>query len=515
MKNLYIVALIFGYAACIIANSVRAEQGREAGANISGLMLNRLCPQPKEAAFFDGEYLLDEKSRVTISMPNEVSKEERSDIGAIFLKYWKFIPQLEFVKKAENANLGEEGYLINIGGGIGIDAKDIIGLKQSLKTLRQLAEACRDGRGYAFQHASIKDYAALKFRGMHICIFPETTLEQLEKYIRLAGYYKFNYLIIEPWGVFPFKSHPEFAYAEKKLDRKKFKKLIELCYELGITPIPQLSILGHASQSRVNTVKHAVLANHPEFENIFETYGWSYCMSSRRAESILMDLITEIYDFYGKPPFFHLGCDEAYDMGSCYECRKHDIANLLLSHITKFNKYINKLGARSIIWHDMFLDSADPRWEKHVAMGNAKSAKALASLPKNIIIADWQYSLKDKNMAKFASPMHFKDAGYEVIVCPWETNKGIVSLAKTAKEEKLFGFLSTTWHRMHDLRKNFSFFYAAGDAAWNGGNSLPRKFNDARMAMLKHMWQIGSDIKDLSYEANGISKNQISLSISD
>ena len=111
--------------------------------------------------------------------------------------------------------------------------------------------------------------------------------------------------------------------------------------------------------------------------------------------------------------------------------------------------------------------------------------------------------------------MHFKDAGYEVIVCPWEINKGIVSLAKTAKEEKLFGFLSTTWHHMRDLRKNFSFFYAAGDAAWNGGNSLPRKFNDARMAMLKHMWQIGSDIKDLSYEANGIFQNQISLSISD
>ena len=116
--------------------------------------------------------------------------------------------------------------------------------------MHQNGEAASDGIGFVFQKARIRDFAALGFRGIHLCIFPETTIEQLEKYVRLASYYKFNYVVIEPWGVFPYKSHPEFAYADKKIDPVKFKKLINLCYELGITQIPQAIILGHSTQCR-------------------------------------------------------------------------------------------------------------------------------------------------------------------------------------------------------------------------------------------------------------------------
>lgn len=140
-------------------------------------------------------------------------------------------------------------------------------------------------------------------------------------------------------------------------------------------------------------------------------------MTSACAEKILKDLIAEIYEFYGKPPFIHLGCDEAYDMGTCYSCRSHKISDLLAEHLTKFNNYVNTLGARAIIWHDMLLDRSDPRWGYHVASGNAEIAKALEKLPKNIIIADWQYGKPDSKKGSFSTPVHFKNAGNEVIVC--------------------------------------------------------------------------------------------------
>ena len=486
-------------------------EGTPVDPKIKDAILERLCPQPKEADFFEGEYLLAPDARVALTTPTPLSEAEKSQIKKIFRQYWKFVPDIEFGQKPENEKLGNEGYTIDIDSAITVDGRDLTGLKHALKTLRQLGESGRNSCGFVFQRARIKDFASLKFRGMHLCIFPETKLEQLEKYIRLASYYKFNYVVIEPWGVFPYMSHPQFAYADKKIDRDKFKRLINLCYELGITPIPQVSVLGHATQSRVSTAKHAVLANHPEMENVFELYGWSYCMSSPKADKILKDMLAEIYDFYGKPPFFHIGCDEAYDMGTCYSCRKQNITELFASHLAKFNNFVNSLGARAIIWHDMLLDHADARWKGYVALGDAETAKTLEKLPKNIIIADWQYGKK----THFATPKFFKDSGYDVIVCPWDVDNGILSLAKTASDDNLFGFLQTTWHHLYG-RKNFmSFFFISSNAAWNAGKPPKKRYGVQKdLPILRHLWQVGSDIKDIPYEANGNSEKQISTSLS-
>ena len=477
---------------------------------IKDAILERLCPQPKEADFFEGEYLLAPDACVALTTPKAISEAEKSQIKKIFRQYWKFVPDIEFGQKHENEKLGSEGYTIDIDSAITIDGRNLTGLKHALKTLRQLGESSRNSCGFVFQRARIKDFASLKFRGMHLCIFPETKLEQLEKYIRLASYYKFNYVVIEPWGVFPYMSHPQFAYADKKIDRDKFKRLINLCYELDITPIPQVSVLGHATQSRVLTAKHAVLANHPEMENVFELYGWSYCMSSPKADKILKDMLAEIYDFYGKPPFFHIGCDEAYDMGTCYSCRKQNITELLASHLAKFNNFVNSLGARAIIWHDMLLDRADARWKGYVALGDAETAKALEKLPKNIIIADWQYGYKAKEddpEPTWPTTKFFRKEKFDVLVCPWINEQGTKSLGEFAGKEKLMGMLETTWHIYHGV--HYPYVHAtAAYAAWNPAVN-PMTSLATRLSVAMHMRQIGWDMDVVDYEKTGWNQYQV------
>jgi len=482
--------------------------------------LFRLSPMPKEAAFFEGFYTLSDKSVVKISTAAEVDRAQKKEIAGIFKRYWRLSPTLEFSSDAGNLSLGEEGSKISITpNALAIDARDFGALRQALKTLRQLAEPERDGNGQVFQCAKIKDWASLKFRGIHICIFPETTLEDVEKFARLASYYKFNYIVLEPWGVFPFESHPEFAFADKKIDRAKFKKIIDYCRSVGLTPIPQLSILGHAAQCRSKSAKHAVLSRSPELAHIYEPIGWSYCMSSAQTEKILKDLLAELHEFFGNPPFFHLGCDEAYDKGTCYKCRQTSTAKLFAAHLKKFSDFMLARGARPIIWHDMLLDRADPRWAKDVATGNAEFVAALDDLTRDVIIADWQYSYRDKKQTRFETPRHFKKAGFDVLVCPWEAGAGIDALARTAAEEKLFGFLETTWHHINRRHLYHTFFFLSGDAAWNGGISAFHKERHTpsfrEMQMIPQIAHVLNDMREPSYEAAGAAAQQIEKSLSD
>ena len=491
--------------------SVSFAEQKPADEKTTSFVLQRMSPRPKEVKVFDGYYTLNEKSTIAISTTDALTSSQEDIIRDTIKQYWRISPNVSFAKNPDNAKLGDEGSETNINtNGIAIAGKDFIAVRQALKTLRQVAESERDGTGQVFLQMKVKDWATLKFRGIHICIFPENTLEDIEKYVRLASYY----VVLEPWGTFPFKSHPEFAFANKKLDRKGLKKIIDYCWSVGLTPIPQLSILGHATQCRVSTAKHAVLTKHPNLEHIYEPLGWSYCMSSEKTEAVLKDLLTEIHEFFGKPPFFHLGCDEAYDKGTCYKCRAKPIVPLFVNHLKKFSDFMRTKGARSIIWHDMLLDREDPRWKKDVAMGDAEMAKAVKTLTKDIIIADWQYSYRDKKQTRFETPRHFKKEGFDVLVCPWEVNIGITALAQTAKEENLFGILETTWHHVWGNNHYFSFFYHAGDMAWNGGRPrVDEKFARQGLVLIPHIRHVLNDMGKTSYEATGTSDLQINNSI--
>ncbi len=114
-------------------------------------------------------------------------------------------------------------------------------------------------------------------------------------------------------------------------------------------------------------------------------------MSSEKSEKILKDLIAELHELFGNPPYFHIGCDEAYDMATCYKCRSQNPVSLFVGHLDKFRKFLLARGARTIIWHDMLLDREDPRWAGKIATGNQKTAEALGAFDKSIVIADWQY----------------------------------------------------------------------------------------------------------------------------
>ncbi len=480
------------------------------------ILTDRLIPVPQQLEFKDGaEYLLKDNCRVSVTICDFSGVE--TTVKEWFKLFWGITPDLSVKGRLLQKDDALESYTIEVTEDeIRINASGRTGVMNALNTLRQLAEAERGvakTEHYFLVQCTINDFPAMAFRGIHLCVFPETPLWDIERQIRIAAYHKFNYAVIETWGIFPFESHPEMCWADKKIEKSELKRLIRLGQDLGITLIPQFNLLGHATASRSITGKHAVLSYDPSLQSLFEPEGWTWCLTNPETRKVLTDLVMELYEFYDYPPFFHIGCDEADNIGTCRDCRRNELKDLVRDHICYFHDLFARQGTRIIMWHDMLLQTGDERWKGYIVCGLPEHtlSELYKELPRDIIIADWQYGYpKEKSedpepcwpTAKF-----FKSEEFPVLVCPWLNQDGMKSLGRFAADEKLLGMLETTWHISHD-RSFAHIFCTSAYASWNPAVN-PGVTLSTRLALAHHLRQLGWDTGVDEYIKTGWSQYQV------
>ncbi len=471
-------------------------------------LLTRLLPQPRQIEFFAGHCILNDQVALQVATAMELPASEQDAVRKSCGKIAGFAPTISFVTDKATENFADEQYAVSVQDKkIVIRSRAFRGVDHALKTLRQLTEPVRGTAKTTFEMVplcEISDAPAMEFRAIHLCISTQTDMTTMIRNLRLAAYYKYNYAIIESWGVFPFQSHPEFAWKDRKKSREEFIALRDAARECGITIIPQFNIFGHASMSRVISAKHAVLDFYPEFSPVFEPSGWSFCLTNPAARQIIADLVTELHDFYGRPPFFHLGCDEAYDFQTCAECAKCNGSELIARHITFFHDLLQKRGARSIIWHDMLFQKSDPRWQGCTATGRASDIPD--RLPSDIIIADWEYNFSPEWQAdhEWATSIHLQGKGFDVAVCPWFDVRATNALVQMAARHKMFGVIATTWNRFYG-RKFFNIIRNPVMVAWYG--RMP-DVAPSLEAIARHIRQIAQEMGIARYENFGVSREQ-------
>ena len=188
--------------------------------------------------------------------------------------------------------------------------------------------------------------------------------------------------------------------------------------------------------------------------------------NERRAET---ELALELYEAFDHPEFFHVGCDEAYNAGSCSLCARYDYSELFADHLRFFHDLFRERGCRIMMWHDMLLDRADPRWNGFICFGNRSLSELYKTLPKDIVICDWQYSpvfYPDGSPREdWITSEFFQNAGFDTLSCPWLSAELILSIGRHAAKKHQFGVLQTVWHKDRDGALDF---YGAGSAAaWN------------------------------------------------
>lgn len=386
------------------------------------------------------------------------------------------------------------------------------GVRHAFHTLRQCAIPLRGTlktSGYVLPVLEIRDAPALSFRGIHLCWFPGVGAKHMERLVRLAAFYKFNYAVIEFWGVYRWKKHPGFAWPDAHVSADDVARLVEIGRDLGIVLCPQFNVFGHAAMSRFIGGKHATLDIRPEYAPVFEPMGgWNWCLSNPETRRIQADMIDELCEAFGNPPYFHIGCDEAEEP-SCPVCRAGDYAELVGGHIGFVRNHLKSRDIRTMMWHDMLLDGADGRWTGYYARGDARTAELVDMLPRDVVICDWYYGPPRQGFLgrllgldiEYPTLAFFLGKGFEVLTCPWQNHDGIPEQAACARRLGLKGLLATTWNRAYGRDFAWAMIYASC-GAW--GTSHLRYANAfGTLVFASHLRQAGADVPVSSRDESG------------
>lgn len=400
------------------------------------------------------------------------------------------------VGNVEKPNLDNLSYAIKVeSNGIYVTAKSEKTLIQAFMTLLDLITLDNDGQAI-IPYCEIKENPLIEKRMIHFCFFPETTLWQAERFIRLCGALKYSHIVFEIWGMYQYKCLKELAW-QHAFTSEEIKPLVQLANDLGMEVIPMFNHWGHASQSRVMYGKHVVLNQNPKLQYLFSEDGWRWNIKNPTVKNLLHDIRRELIELCGNGEYFHIGCDEAY--GFDYE--KSEIDSLC-EYINEVSADIISCGKRPIMWADMLLYQKDNFINKSLftCAPNADTANYMMSLlSKDIITADWQYEC---TAAPVDTSLILKDAGFDVFLCPWDrSDSSAKACVETVDGQSLSGLMHTTWHTLSCGTPQIE---KIARLCWRSGDKFDHCDSTKTAALLRKVYHTGND-----YEKAGWAINQI------
>ena len=243
-------------------------------------------------------------------------------------------------------------YTINIErGGVCICGKDEAALVNGFITLLDRFKAVdRDDKTLAeVQCCQIKDRAIVQNRMVHFCIFPETELWELQRFVRLCGALKYTHIVLEFWGMLKYDCMQALAWSHG-FRKEQIRPIIREANDLGLEVIPMFNHWGHASAGRVMHGKHVVLDQDPTLQPYFSEDGWCWDIRSPKVRALLREVRRELIELCGSGSYFHIGCDEAYNFEFTEENTR-----ALCDFINEIDEEMRAKKRRVIVWGDMFL----------------------------------------------------------------------------------------------------------------------------------------------------------------
>lgn len=415
----------------------------------------------------------------------------------------KFLPADDFIMEIGHASplpLGNCDYTISVTkSGVCIAANGRRSLLNGfMALLRQIRPVSLEQGNERFFIPCGVTYGAppVKKRMVHLCVFPETTLSFLTKFVRLCGVLSYTHLVIEFWGTLQFDCLKELSWPSA-FTKEQIRPIIQEANNIGLEIIPMFNHLGHASASRSIHGKHVVLDQNPRLQCLFDEDGWTWDIAKPEVKSLLRKIRHELYDLCGGK-YFHIGCDEAYRYGG-----ENVDVSLLLHFLNDTAAEITAEGRRPIMWGDMLLNFETAGAIEGYTC-NCRSSKTaeelLNNLDRRLMVADWQYDIKS---APVITAGYLSALGFDTLICPWYDFKNIEACVETAKHTgSNSGIMLTTWHTLS--AHMFSLLVCAACCCDNSGNFSERDFAAETAALVRKVYFAAGD-----YETAGWCEKQI------
>ena len=338
----------------------------------------------------------------------------------------------------------------------------------------------------------------IETRMVHLCIFPETKLWELERFVRFCGALRYTHIVLEFWGMLQYDCMRELGWSHA-FSKDEIRPIIRMATDLGLEVIPMFNHWGHASAGRVMHGKHVVLDQNPLLQTYFTEDGWCWDIQKPKVRALMRSIRAELMELCGKGEFFHIGCDEAYNFDFTEESM-----NAICDYINEISEELKSCGRRAIAWGDMFLHLY-PHYDaksRYFAFSPTPETERYMQerLSKDVLIADWQYYAK---VTPAETTQNLKNAGFDSLFCPWDEGHATADVAiSTVKELSLSGVLHTTWHT---LTSGMSYVTRIALGCFEPIESYAdRELRTPTAALLRRVMPSGGD-----YERAGWSHQQI------
>ncbi len=358
-----------------------------------------------------------------------------------------------------------EGYTITPGAnGLALAATSATGLFYAAQTLKQLLE--HDGSAAILHTATIKDWPAMKYRGLHddLSRGPVPTLAFQKHLIRQLAAYKVN--VYSPYfeNTQAYVSAPLLAPPGGSISPADAKELSAYAAQFHITIIPEQEAFGH--------LRHSLIWE--QYQNVAETpHGAVLTPTSPASIPLIQQWFGELAQDY-PGPFLHIGADETIDLGTGATRADVDARTLpvvYLDFLQQIVKALAPLHRKILFWGD-------------VAQGSPALLKALPQSFKDQTFAvAWGYSPSPTGFAKILKP--YTDAGIETWVSPSINNyrqvypnqavmlEDIQQFTRDGQKYGATGQLNTLWDDDGEslADQNWYGILFGATAAWQPGES--------------------------------------------
>lgn len=183
----------------------------------------------------------------------------------------------------------------------------------------------------------------------------------------------FNGILIEFYDHFPYSSLP-VKLSDRVWSRDDIERLRKECRKYKMEIVPVLQCFAHAGY----LLRHEALRQFAETpDSIIDNA--QYCPSNPELSTLWQGMLDELLQAFPETRYFHIGGDEARQLGRCSVCsekvKETGLSAFVVRHLNIMASYVIKRGIIPVVWSDLL----------------CQYPEAVSELSRDIVVCYWDY----------------------------------------------------------------------------------------------------------------------------